>query len=435
MNRTTTPPPASPATGEPVRRRWGLWAEADFRRLWIGETTSSLGTAVGHVSLSLVAVVVLKADPATMGVLTALTWLPWLLIGLPAGAWVDRWPRRRVMLVSDLALLVLFASVPVAAWLGVLTIGQLLVVAVLVGVAKVFLSTAYAALIPTLVAKPDLLEANAKLRGGETAGEIAGPGVAGFIAQVFGAVGGLLVDSFSYLVSALCLGAIKPREKPPAAAARDGIRREISEGIRFVVRDPYLRTLACFGALGNLALNGIQAVQTVFLVRDVHLDGGAVGLVFAAVSTGGLAGVWAAGRIVRRFGTARGLLLSYLVVAPGIVLLPFAGSGLPLPVSVLGWALGVGGVVTANVISSSFSQSYCPPEMLGRVRASSSTVNYGAIPVGALLGGYLGEALGTRGTIWIMAGVLVTANLVLLVSPIRALRDFPQRAAAPRTDA
>ncbi|OKI20877.1 MFS transporter [Streptomyces sp. CB03911] len=410
----------------PPRGRWGLLAEPDFRRLWIGETTSGLGTAVGNVALALVAVVTLGASPFMVGLLTASAWLPWLFLGLTAGAWVDRWPRRTVMLVCDLALLVLFASVPVAGWLGVLTIGQLVVVALLTGAVKVFLSTAYGAVVPSLVARPDLLEANVKLRAGESAVEIAGPGVAGVVSQLFGAATGMLLDAVTYLVSALFLGAIETREKPPARAARQSIVREIGEGVRFLVRDPYLRTLACFGAVGNLALNGIQAVQTVFLVRGVGLDQGGVGLVFAVVSVGGLVGASVAGRIARRFGTARGLLVCELVVAPFILLLPTAGRGVPLPVSVLAWSVAVCGVVAGNVIAGSFYQTYCPPEMIGRIRASASTVNYSAIPVGALLGGYLGGVLDSRTTIWIMSAVLLSAGLILLASPIRSLRNFPE---------
>ncbi|MGD0607523.1 MAG: MFS transporter [Streptosporangiaceae bacterium] len=403
---TLSPDPLSPDQGvaepeqPPTRRRllrlrlprprWGVLGQPDFRNLWIGETASALGTAVGSVALALVAVVTLKASPITLGVLTAAAWVPWLFIGLVAGAWVDRWPRRTVMLVCDLALLALFASVPAAAWLGVLTIGQLVTVALLAGSVKVFFSTAYRSLLPSLVAKPELLEANVKLGAGESAADIAGPGLAGVVAQTVGAVTGLLGDAVSYLVSALCLLRIKAPQTPAEAAPRTGLRREIAEGVRFLTGDPLLRTLACFGAVGNLALGGIQAVQTLFLIRAVGLSPGAVGTVFAFVSIGGFVGATIAGRLARRFGSAR-----------------------------------VCGVVAGNVIAGSFYQIYSPPEMLGRIRASSSTVNFGAFPLGALLGGYLGQALGSRATVWIMATVLLSGGVILLVSPLRGLRDFP----------
>ncbi|MFJ4670079.1 MFS transporter [Kitasatospora purpeofusca] len=428
---TSTVPVEPPAVDDgPRRGRWGLWAQGNFRRLWIGETASGLGTAVGNVALALVAVVTLDASPFMVGVLTASAWVPWLFLGLLAGAWVDRWPRLKVMLVCDLLLLVLFASVPVAGWFDALTMAQLILVALLAGAVKVFFSTAYGAVLPALVAKDDLLEANVKLRSGDSAAEIAGPGLAGLLSQVFGAASGLLADAITYLVSAVCLAGIKVKETPPPVAERRGILREIGEGVRFLAGDPFLRNLALFGAVGNLGLNGIQAVQTIFLVRSVGVSPGGIGAVFAVVSVGGLAGAALAGRIARRFGTARGLLLCELVAAPFILLLPLAGSRLPLAVSAVAWSVAVCGVIAGNVLAGSFYQSYCPPAMIGRIRASASTVNFSAIPIGALLGGWLGEVLGARTTIWIMAGVLLSAGAVLLAGPLRARRDFPERPAA-----
>ncbi|MEV7323448.1 MFS transporter [Streptomyces sp. NPDC093970] len=406
--------------------RWGLWASRDFRNLWIGETTSGLGTAVGNVSLAIVAVVVLGASPVMTGVLTAAAWLPWLFIGLPAGAWVDRWSRRGVMLVGDLLLAVLFGSVPLAYWAGVLGIGQLVAVALLSGAVKVFFSTAYGAVLPSLVRSEDLLEANVKLRAGESAAEVAGPGVAGLLVQAVGAVTGLLFDAVTYLVSALLLTGVRPDEQPPPAAERRPVVREITEGVRFVVHDPYLRSLAGFGALANLALNGVQAVQTVFLVRTVGLSPAGIGMVFAVVSVGGLAGAAVAGRVARLLGTARGLLVCMLAVAPLMFLVPLAGlDGVPLALSVAAWGLAVAGVVAGNVLAGSFFQGYCPRRMLGRIRASASTINYGAIPLGALLGGFLGAALGTRAALWTMATVLLCSGLLLLAGPLRGRRDFP----------
>ncbi|SEN90034.1 MFS transporter [Actinacidiphila rubida] len=420
------------AAVQPPPTRWGLWAARDFRRLWIGETSSGLGTAVGNVSLALVAVVVLGSSPVMTGVLTAAAWVPWLLVGLPAGAWVDRWPRRSVMLVGDVLLAVLFGSIPVAYWAGVLGIGQLVAVALLAGTVKVFFSTAYGAVLPSLVRSEDLLEANVKLRAGESAAEVAGPGVAGLLVQAVGAVTGLLFDAVTYLVSALLLSGVHPDEQPPPVTERQPVRKEIAEGVRFVARDPYLRTLACFGALGNLALNGIQAVQTVFLFRTVGLSPGGIGVVFAVVSLGGLAGAGCAGRVARLFGAARGLLVCMLVVAPLMFLVPLAGmDGVPLAVSVAAWGLAVAGVVAGNVLAGSFFQGYCPRRMLGRIRATASTVNYSAIPLGALLGGFLGAGFGTRTALWTMAAVLLGAGVLLLASPLRGQRDFP---AAPRTD-
>lgn len=178
--------PPAPVVDGP-RRRGGLVWHRDFRLLWIGQTGSKLGSSVTSVALPLVAVTTLGASTFQVALLSAAAWLPWLVIGLPAGAWVDRLPRRPVMIICDVVSLLLFLSVPVAAWLGVLTIGHLLAVALGAGTASVFFQTAYQVYLPSLLTKEDVPEGNAKLQGAEAAAHVAGPGLAGLIAQAFGA--------------------------------------------------------------------------------------------------------------------------------------------------------------------------------------------------------------------------------------------------------
>jgi MFS family permease len=234
------------ASSEPAadtrRRVGGLWWRRDFRLLWIGETTSNVGTAVSRVAMPLAAVVTLHASTFTVGFLAAVAWIPWVVMGLPAGAWVDRWPRRQTMLVCDLVSLTALVSAPIAAWFGVLTMGQLLMVAVLTGVASVFFSTAYNVYLPATVGPQDLAEGNAKLQGNESAARIVGPGIGGAIAQAVGPVLGLLADAVSFGVSALCLLRMRVRDNPAkqrrATGTRTSIRHEILDGLRSVVRTP-----------------------------------------------------------------------------------------------------------------------------------------------------------------------------------------------------
>jgi MFS family permease len=403
----------------------------DFRLLWFGETTSSLGSSVASVALPLVAVVTLRADTFTVGLLAAAAWLPWLFIGLPAGALVDRLPKRPLMLACNLASMLLFASVPVAAWLGFLTVTQLLVVALLGGTAKVFFATAYRVYLPTLVSGDDLLEANAKLQGSESAVQVAGPGIAGLLAQAFGAVSGLLVDAVSFGVSVLCLRSIRTREKRPERTTTDRLRDEIADGLRFVVHDRFLRVLTVFGAISNIALMGYDSISVVFLVRDLGAGPAAVGVVLALASAGGIFGALLAGRLSAKFGSARAFLLCEVSAAPMLVLGPLSSPGWGLALFVTGGIVLGAGVVTSNVLSSTFRQRYCPPELFGRITASTSVLNYGAIPLGALLGGTLGQTLGVRETLWIMAGLQAVSITVLVFSPLRTLRDFPTAAARP----
>ncbi|MEU8266911.1 MFS transporter [Sphaerisporangium sp. NPDC049002] len=415
-----------PAPGAVRRRRGGLLRDRDFRLLWAGETASGFGSTLTSVALPLVAITVLHTSTFFVALLTAAAWLPWMIIGLPAGAWVDRLPRRPVMLICDGASLVLFLSVPVAAWWGRLTIGHLLAVALLAGTAKVFFQTAYQVYLPAVVRDADLPEGNAKLQGGESAAQVVGPGVGGIVAQLFGAVTGLLVDAATFLISALCLLAMRTREAPVSRERRSAtLRREIGEGLAFVARDPYLRVLTVFGAVSNLALIGYQSILIVFLVREVGVSSGTAGVLIAATSLGGVAGAASATWIARRVGSAHALIACEMAGAPFGLLIPLASPGSGLAFAVAGGLGVVAGVVAGNVIKSSFRQMYCPRELMGRVSVSMQFVNYGTIPLGALIGGALGDAIGVRPSMWILTGALALTGLVLLAGPIRRHRDLP----------
>jgi MFS family permease len=414
----------------PPRRRGGLLRQHDFRLLWIGETTSSLGSSVTSVALPLVALTTLHAGVLAVSLLSAAAWLPWLVIGLPAGAWVDRMQRRPLMMVCDGGSLLVFASVPAAAWFGVLTMAQLLTVALLSGVAKVFFSTAYRALLPSLVGAGELVEGNSRLQGSESAAQVAGPGLGGLLAQTFGAANGLIADAVSFLVSAVCLRGIQARE-PRVAAHRRALRREIAEGMHFVARDRLLRVFMVFGGASNLVLTGYGAITVVFLVRGVGLSSGAAGTLMAAGSTGGVLGALLAPRLARRFGSARALLLCKVAATPVSLLIPLTGPGWRLGFFLVGSIAMIGAVVAGNVISGGFMQAYCPPRLIGRITTSMQVVNFGAIPVGAVLGGLLAQAAGFRTALWIMFGSFVLVSLILLAAPIRHERDLPTRPMPP----
>jgi MFS family permease len=401
-----------------------LLRQRNFRLLWLGQTTSRFGSNISAVALPLVAVVTLHADAFTVGLLAAAAWLPWLLLGLPAGAWVDRIARRPLMAACDLAAAVLFASVPVAAWCGVLTVAHLLAVALLAGAAGVFFTTAYRVYLPTIVPVARLGEGNALLRGSESGAQIGGRALGGVLAQVLGAVSGLLADAATFVVSLVCLLRIQATE-PPRAPARS-LREEIATGLRWTLGDPYLRALAGFACFTNLGLTGFQALQILFLVDDLRAGPVAVGVVVASSGVGGVAGAAVATRIARRFGTARGLLLCLVTTLPWLALLPLAFPGAGLVLAVAGNAVPAAGVVAANVLIGAFQQSYPPAAIRGRVIATANVVSYAADPVGAVLAGALGTALGVRAGIALMAAVVVSAGAVLLATPLRRTRELPE---------
>ncbi|MEU6237292.1 MFS transporter [Kitasatospora sp. NPDC047058] len=410
----------------PRHARWGLLAQRDFRLLWAGESVSRLGSSITSVALPLVAVVSLDAGPLAVGLLSGAVWLPWLLLGLPAGVWVGRLPRRAVMIGCNLASAALFASVPAASLLGVLTMAQLLVTALLTGTAAVLFGAAYQAYLPELVGRDDLIEANAKLQGSASAAQVAGPGAAALTVQWFGAAAGLLADAVTFLVATAALLLIRTERAPaPVAEAPGPLRAQIHEGLAFILRDRYLRSFLLYGASANFALTGYQSIAVLFLVREVGVAPAAVGAVAAAGALGGVLGAVAARPLCRRLGTARGVRLSLLVATPFGLLLPASGPGARVALYVVGSVVMVAGAVLCNVVLGSFRQTYPPPALLGRVVATSMFANQATIPLGAVAGGGLGAVLGLRATMWVMTALLVACGALLLASPVRTERDLP----------
>jgi MFS family permease len=425
--------PGGPADG----RRFGeLLRQRSFRLLWTGETVSQLGNAMAVVGVPLVAVIVLHASTFVVGVLTAAGWLPWLLIGLPAGAWVDRLPARRVMIGCDVISAALYASVPVAAWAGVLNTGLVIAVQLLGGAASVLFMTAYQVYLPSLVRPEDLIEGNTKMQGSASAAAFAGPGLAGLAAQLVGAAAAVLCNAVSFVVSAVCLLGARPPRRPapvPTAARRAGLRREIADGLLLVLRDPFLRQLSVFWAVANLALTGYAALLVLFLVRVVGLTPGVVGLLAAIPGVGGMLGALLTGRITARFGTARALMLSTLCAVPFGLLIPLTGPGPRLAFYVAGSLLAYTGIAVGNIIIAAFRQSYSPPGMCGRVTATMRFLIFGTSPLGALLAGSLGTWLGVRAALWLLLGAAALSGTLLLTRALTASRDLPtQPAAAPR---
>jgi MFS family permease len=432
------------------RRFGGLLRQRSFRLLWTGETISQLGNAMALVGVPLVAVTVLHASTFTVGALAAAAWLPWLVIGLPAGAWVDRWPARRVMIVCDVISALLYASVPVAAWAGVLTTWLLVAVQLAGGAASVLFMTAYQVYLPSLVTPGELIEGNTKMQGSASAAAFAGPSLAGLVAQWLGAVTALLANAVSFVVSAICLLGTRARRPGlpavasplpvgprPATADRRAttLRREIADGLRLVLRDPYLRQLSLFWAAANFALTGYAALLVVFLVRVIGLTPGSVGLLTAIPGLGGILGALLTGRITARYGTARGLLLSTLCAVPFGLLIPLTGPGPRLAFYVAGSLVAWTGIAVGNIVIAAFRQSYSPPGMCGRVTATMRFLIFGTSPMGALLGGSLATWLGVRPALWILLGAVTLSGALLLTPALRGRRDLPDRPSLTAGDA
>jgi MFS family permease len=404
----------------------GLLRTRDFGLFWVGETASGFGSAITTVALPLVAVSTLHAGTTMVALLTAAGWVPFLVIGLPAGAWVDRWPRRRVLLTADLVSAVALAAIPIAAWVGVLTIGIVLAAALLTGVAKVFFDLAYNAFLPHLLAPEDLLEGNSKMQTSASAAQLAGPGLGGLLAQVAGAVFGILVDALTFLVSAACLLGLRAApEVRRGRAGSPGVLRQIAEGFGFIRGESFLVAMTAMAAAGNFAMTGLTALRVVYLVRTEGAGPGTVGLLIGASSIGGVLGAVLVSQIVQRLGNARTYLLSNLTIAPFILLLPAAGPGWRLSLFAAGTLVVLTGSTVSNVITATFRGNYVPVELLGRVTASSRFLVFGTAPLGAAVGGAFATAFGIRAAMWALAAMFAITRLLPLATPIRTFRDFP----------
>ena len=406
--------------------RRGLLRHRDFRLLWGGETVSEFGSQVSLLAIPLVAVNTLSATPFQMGALAAASTLAFLVIGLPAGVWVDRLRRRRVMIASDIGRILVLGSIPVAYALGVLHLPQLYVVALASGIFTVFFDVAYQSYLPSLVGRQHLVEGNAKLTGSQEVAQIAGPSLAGGLVQAVGGPYAVALDAASFLVSAVAVGAIRTEEPAPTVAEgrHPPLRQEIGEGLRFVFGDRLLRAITATTGTSNFFSGAQTAVDVIFLVTVVHASPAVIGLLFAAGGVGGVLAALFASPIARRVGGARATLISSFAVAGGL-LIPLATPGVGVLFFGAGLFLSSFAVVVYNINQVSFRQRLCPDRMLGRMNATIRFVVFGLLPIGALIGGAAGAAIGLRPTLWIAVIGESLAGIWLLASPVRHMRDFP----------
>lgn len=417
---------AQPAVGAEVRpRRGGLWHHLDFRRLWIGETVSQFGTQITFLALPLVAILVLHASTFEVGLLTALDTVGFLVVGLPAGAWVDRMRFRSVLIVNDILRAAALGSIPLAQVLGVLTIGQLYVVAVVAGVCTVFFDVAYQSYLPELIDRSTLVEGNSKLQASESVSQIAGPGIGGALVQALTAPYAIFVDALSFLWSAAWVGAIQARPPKPERKPDRHLGREIKDGVAFVVKNPMLRAIAMCTGSSNLCSSMAGAVFFVLLAGQLGVSAGIIGLIMATSAIGGLVGSFIANRIAQRLGQGPTIWVSILVGAPLGFVVPFVHKDWTLVLLAVAQIFWWGTVVVYNITQVSFRQGLCPPHLLGRMNATMRFLVWGTMPLGGLLGGVLGEKVGVRETLLIAAIGGALTWLPVFFSPLRWQRDLP----------
>ncbi len=402
--------------------------DPDFLKLWGGQTVSMFGAQVTAVALPLTAALHLDASPAQMGLLVAAGSAPYLLLGLPAGVWVDRRRRRPVLIGADLGRAALLAAVPALALTGLLRMELLVGIALLVGTCSMLFELAYPSYLPALVGPERLQESNARLRTSMSVADLGGPGLAGLLVQAVTAPFALLLDALSFLASAAGLRAIRREEPPPDPAGRGDARAELLEGLRLTFTSPLLRAGACAAATYNLFWNAIETVLVLYVVRQLGMSPAVYGLAFAVGATGALLGALLSAPVARRLGVGRAIVASAAVSCTGLLLLGAvtdAETGAVLLAAAL-FVRGLG-LTGWNIQIVSLHQTIVPGRLLGRTTSSYLLLSFGAGALGALLGGALGGAIGLRSTVLAASAGLALAWLWLGLSPlprVRALHDL-----------
>jgi MFS family permease len=403
----------------------GLWQNANFVKLWTAETISVFGSMVSGAALSFTAILFVNATPTQLGLLRVADLLPKFLAGLIAGVWADRLRRRPIMVAADIGRALLLVTIPAAAFLGRLRIEQIYAVTFLTGLLTLFFDIANRSYLPTLIRREELVAGNSKLTASASVAEFGGFSLAGWLVQWLTGPIAVLVDAVSFLFSALFLGMIRAPEPPPVPhAERLGMKQEVMEGLRVVLRDRILFSLAVTTLILSLSGGMIGTVIAVFMVRTLGFKPGVLGMIWAVGGVTSLLGAMAAGPLARRLGIGPTLTLGLFFSSLGTLLTPLAHGA-----TLFSGALLVGNQMITDpahtiyeINQRSLRQSIAPDRVLGRVNASLEFVSLGAALVGSLAGGCLGGEIGLRPTLFAAVGGSFLAALWLFLSPVWRLK-------------
>ena len=408
---------ASPAT---------LWRHRDFMLLWVGQSVSLFGDQFTLLALPYIAVKMLKADPFQMGILAALGSLPFLLIAIFVGVWVDRHRRLPVLIAGDLGRGVIVLTIALLAFAGLLHLEYLYVLAFGTGVLTVFFDVAYQAYLPSLVTRQQLVEGNSKLETTNSLDQTAGPLVAGVMVQVLSAAWAMAFDASTYFFSVVMMSRIRHEEAPPATSERRPFLTEAREGFAVVLGDPRLRAIAGCTSHFNLFASAIAALAILFAVNDLGMDGFALGLVFLGGGIGGIVGALTSARIAARIGVGPAIVISTALGAAAMYgyLAATPANGVAVLIGVF-VATGFT-VLLYNINQVSLRQGLVPVRLQGRLNATMRFLVWGTMPLGGLMGGILGTLLGVRAAIAVAVVGVSFAFLWVLLSPVRSIQTMPE---------
>jgi len=407
-----------------------LLRETQFRRFWTGQTVSVVGDQVYALAMPLVAVLVLHADPAQMGLLTAAALLPHLLFSLPAGVWLDRVrSRRRVMIVADLARAGVVFSVPLAHVLGLLTLEHLFVAGFLVGTLTVLFDLSWSVVFVAIAPRERYVEGSALLNGSRSLSYVAGPTIGGGLVQAVGAPLALVADALSFVASALFLGRVRAEEAPIAGEA-GSLRDRVSAGLSFIFRDSIMLPTLLAAATINFFNFGFSALFVLYVTRELGVSPGVLGVVLGVGAVGGLLGATVASRVGRKIGVGPAYALGCVLFPAPLILVPLvSGPSEAVLVALFLAEFGAGlGVMILDINVGSVMLARTPDRIRSRAMGAFRFVNYGIRPIGATVGGLLGSAIGVRETLFIVTIAPLLGVLWLVRSPVIRLHDLPAEA-------
>ena len=409
-----------------------LLRHPDFLRLWTGQTVSVFGTAITQLALPIIAATTLRVSPFEFGLLTTIEFLPFILLSLPAGVWVDRIRRRPILIAADLGRAVAIASIPVAFALNGLTIWQLYAVAFVSGCLTVFFDVAYQSYLPSIVERDQLVEGNSKLEITRSAAQIVGPGMAGVLIGLLRAPFAMTIDAASYVWSAAFVFLIRHPEPPvvvpdeASAGPKPSMRSEIAVGLRYVTGHRWLRSIAATTGTSNLFGNVFFAILILYLADEKGLSPEAIGFAFSIGSIGVLVAALTTSRLTARLGVGRMLVLSSIGFSLEGLPVAFAPDGLTFAAVALFVFMGGFFGVAWNINQVSLRQAITPPRMQGRMNATMRFIVWGTIPLGSIAGGALGSLIGLHATIVVGAVGALVGFVPVALSSVRSIVTMPE---------
>jgi len=429
-----------------TERPTSLWHHPNFLKLWTSDTISQFGTQFSGYAIPFTALLIIS-DPLAFSILTVSAFISFPLFALFIGVYVDRHRRQRIMVVANVGRGILLGLIPLAAVTGTLTragMPLLYIVSFMVGLLTVFFDISYQAILPSLVERSQLVEGNSKLEWSRSGAQVVGPGMAGLVVQAVFPPLAIAIDATSYIASASVLSRINRNEiiKPPVT----GVWHDLKEGLAIVLKDKRLRSIAGSTATSNFFTNAIFAILILYLVRQLGYTAAVIGTIFFIGGLGAFAGIALSSRLARMFGVGPAIIAAMIVGGLGAIPYALVNPSLSTPIFIAnsipllgtfrldlnalilmagGFVVSIG-VVVYNINQVSLRQSIVPRNIQGRMNATMRWIVWGTIPVGALVGGVLGEVFGLREAIAIAVVGGIFAFLWVFLSPVRSLREIPE---------